>query len=180
MDTKYLEKTLSSKTVYEGKFFQLINDEVELSNGMVRPRDIVVHPGGAVIVAQKEDGKVLLVKQYRYAIKQTEYELPAGKLDKKGENPFEAAKRELLEETGYRAKNWEALGYIFTTPGICTEKLYLYKATDLHFEKQQPDEGEIIDYFEFELDQIYGMIENGTINDSKTICAIMRAFKLQS
>lgn len=177
-DEKYIEKTLSSKTVYEGRFFQLVNDKVELANGMIRPRDVVIHPGGAVVVAQKNDGKVLLVKQYRYPVKQVEFELPAGKLDKKDEDPFEAAQRELLEETGYIAKKWESLGFIYTTPGICTEKLYLYKASDLSFEKQQPDEGEIIDCYDFELDQIKKMIKNGTINDSKTICGIARAFCL--
>ncbi len=173
---KFFEKTLSSKEVYKGRIFEVLNDEVELSDGLIRPREVVVHPGGVVIVAQK-DSCVLLVKQYRYPVHSAQYELPAGKLEK-NEEPFGAAKRELLEETGYLAKNWESLGFIYTSPGICTEKLYLYKADGLYYEGPKPDEGEIIDCFEFELDQILKMVKNGEINDSKTICGLMRAFKL--
>lgn len=170
---KYFEKTLSSKTVYQGRIFDIVKDEVELSNGMIRPREIIQHPGGVVICAIKED-KILLVKQYRYAIKSLQTELPAGRLEK-GEDPLLAAQRELREETGFIAKNWESLGYIFTTFGICNEKLYLYKATDLTFDEQDPDEGEIIDYFECEINEVYNLIKNGTINDAKTICALMRS-----
>lgn len=96
---------------------------------------MIRHPGGVVIVAHKED-KILLVKQYRYPISDTLLELPAGKLEY-GENPDEAAPRELEEETGYVAKTWKSLGYIYTTPGICDEKLYLYYATDFDFQKTE-------------------------------------------
>lgn len=178
---KFYEKTLSSKKVYEGKVFEVLKDEIELFDGektLIRGRDVVVHPGGVVIVAQKADGKILLVKQYRYPIKIVEYELPAGRLEK-GEDPLLAAKRELLEETGYSAQNWESLGFIYTTPGICTEKLYLFKANHLTFIEQQPDEGEIIDYFEIEHSDVNQMIKKGEINDAKTLCGLMRAFGLE-
>ena len=174
---KFFEKTLSSNKIYDGKIFEILSDKVELSDGLVRPREVVVHPGGVVVVAQKDES-VLMVKQYRYPIHSTQFELPAGKLEK-GEDPFEAAKRELLEETGYYAKNWSSLGFIYTSPGICTEKLYLYKADELYFEGQMPDEGEIIDCFEMKLDQILKMVKNGEINDAKTICGLARAFGLQ-
>ncbi len=171
---KFEEKTLSSKTVYTGKIFDITDDEIVLSDGLVRHREIIHHPGGVVILAIKENGNVLLVKQYRYAVKSVQTELPAGRLEK-GENPLDAAKRELKEETGYIAQNWESLGYIFTTFGICNEKLYLFKATGLTFDKPAPDEGEILDYFELPLTDVQNLIKNGTINDAKTICTISRA-----
>lgn len=171
---KFTEKTLSSKTVYKGRIFDITSDEIVLSDGLKRHREIIHHPGGVVILAVKENDNILLVKQYRYATKSTQTELPAGRLEK-GENPLFAAQRELREETGYVAKNWESLGYIFTTFGICDEKLYLFKATDLTFQETDPDEGEIIDYFELPLCEVQNLIKNGTINDAKTICAIMRS-----
>ena len=176
---RFEEKTLSSKTVYNGKIFDITDDEIILSDGeneYKRHREIIRHPGGVVIFALKDDGNVLLVKQYRYAVKSVQTELPAGRLEK-GEDPLFAAKRELREETGYVAKNWESLGYIFTTFGICDEKLYLFKATGLSFDKPDPDEGEVLDYFELPLSDVHKLIKNGTINHAKTICAIARACK---
>lgn len=173
---KFEEKTLSTENIYKGIIFDVVRDKVELSNGMIRNRDVVLHNGGVVIVAQNDE-KIVLVEQYRYPIKQSQLELPAGKLEK-DEDPFEAAKRELLEETGYTANHWESLGYIFTSPGFASEKLYIYKAQDLTFVKQQPDEGEIIDFVEINVNEVYKLIKNGTINDAKTICGLMRAFKL--
>ncbi len=174
--TKFFEKTLTSETVYKGKIFDIKHDEVELSNGAKSFRDIVVHPGGVVIVAEKNN-KIILVKQYRYAISEAIFELPAGKLEY-GEDPFEAAKRELREETGYFATDWDSLGYINPSAGICNEKLYLYKAKITDFVGQAPDENEIIDYLEFDKNEVFDMIKNGKINDAKTICGLMRAYKL--
>lgn len=169
------EKTLNSEVVYDGKVMTVIRDDVEVADGHKSFREVVLHSGGVVIAAMKNPQTILLVKQYRYPLKQTVYELPAGKLEV-GENPDEACKRELEEETGYRAKNWKSLGYINTTPGICTEKLYLYLATDLEFVGEHPDEGEIIKCFEYKLSDVTDMINNGEINDAKTICTLHRAF----
>jgi ADP-ribose pyrophosphatase len=171
---KFNEKLLKTQTVFDGKFIKVTKDDVELSTGKQSFREVVKHPGGVVIVAKKDENTILMVKQYRYPIKQVSLELPAGKLDY-GESPDLAAKRELEEETGHVAKKWQSLGFIYTTPGFCDEKLYLYLATDLEFTKQNPDEGEIIEYFEYNLDTILEMIKNGEINDAKTICALMRA-----
>ena len=171
------EKTLDSKYVYQGKVIDVKYDNVEVADGTKSVRIVVEHPGGVVIVAQKSSDIILMVEQFRYPIKQTSLELPAGKLEK-GEDPFPAAQRELEEETGYKAKKWESLGYINTTPGFCDEKLYLYHATDLEFVGEHPDEGEIIEAHEYKINEIFDKIKGGEINDSKTICALTRAFKL--
>lgn len=175
--TKFEEKTLSEEKAFDGKFIKASVYDVELSNGQKAIREVMHHPGGVVVVAQKDENTILMVKQYRYPIKEISLELPAGRLEK-GENPDLAIIRELEEETGHIAKIWKSLGHIYTTPGICDEKLYLYYATDLTFTKQNPDDGEIIEYFEYNLDEVFNLIKTGEINDSKTICALTRAFKL--
>ncbi len=174
---EFTEKTLSTKRVYNGKVVFVDYDDIETSDGHKSFREVIRHPGGVVIVAEKDKDTILLVKQFRYPLKSVSIELPAGKLEY-GENPDDAAKRELEEETGYVAKTWKSLGYIFTTPGICDEKLYLYYAKDMTFTKPHPDEGEIIQAYEHKLDDVFNMIKNGEINDSKTLCALLRAYKV--
>ena len=174
--TKFEEKTLSGERVFDGNFIKVSRYDVELSTGEKGLREVVHHPGGVVVVAQKDENTILMVKQYRYPIKQVSLELPAGRLEKNKDSDL-TIKMELEEETGYIAKTWKSLGYIYTTPGICDEKLYLYYATDLEFKKQNPDDGEIIECFEYKIDEVFEMIKNGEINDSKTICALIRAFK---
>lgn len=174
---KLVEKTLSSKQIYDGKVFKITKDDVELSDNRKTIREVVHHNGGGVIAAEK-DGKILMVKQFRYPAQEVLYELPAGKLDKTGEDVISAAKRELEEETGYVAQRWESLGFIWTSPGFCNEKLYLFKASDLSFKGQHLDEGEILDYVEIDKDEVFNMVKTGIINDSKTIAALMRAYKL--
>ena len=126
-------------------------------------------------IAITPNQELVMVEQFRHATNTLELELPGGMMDKLEQDPVMAACRELREETGYIAKNWESLGYIFTTFGICDEKLYLFKATGLTFDKPDPDEGEILDYFELPLSEVQNLIKNGTINDAKTICAIARS-----
>ena len=172
---EFEEKTLDSKVVYEGKVITVVKDDVEISDGHKSFREVVLHNGGVVIVAQKNEDTILLVKQYRYPLKSVNIELPAGKLEI-GENPDDACKRELEEETGYCAKIWKSLGYINTTPGICTEKLYLYLAKDLEYVGEHPDQGEFLKCVQYSISDVFEMIQKGEINDSKTICATMRAF----
>ena len=105
-------------------------------------------------------------------------ELPAGKLDHGNEDILSAAKRELEEETGYTAKKWTSLGFIYTTPAICSEKLYLFYAQDLIAGKPHPDEDEFVEYIEIEKEKVFEMIKSGEIFDAKTISALMRAYKL--
>lgn len=170
---EFTEKTIESELIFDGKVVKLYKDKIELSTGQESFREVVKHSGGVVILAKKED-KILLVKQFRYPMKEVLYELPAGKLEI-GEDPFEAAKRELEEETGYCANKWTDLGYVYTSPGYSDEKLYLYEAEDLEFTHCHPDEGEIIQALEYKYDDVLKMIDNGEINDAKTLCALMRA-----
>lgn len=169
------EKTLDSEYVYNGKVLDVKRDRVLVSNGHESVREVVEHSGGVVIVAKNKD-KILMVRQYRYPLRDVSLELPAGKLER-GENPDEASKRELLEETGYVSDSWKSLGYIYTTPGFCDEKLYLYYASDLVYKKQNPDEDEILECKQYSADEVFSMIDDGVINDSKTICALTRARK---
>lgn len=171
---EFKEKTLDSQMMYDGRIIKVYKDNVELADGKKSFREVVRHSGGVVILAIKDYDKILLVKQYRYPIGEIVLELPAGKLEK-GEDPFEAAKRELEEETGYCANKWTDLGYINTSPGFSDEKLYLYLAQDLEYTHCHPDEGEIIQAFEYKYDDVLKMIDNGEINDAKTICGLMRA-----
>ena len=175
---EFTEKTLSTKRVYNGKVVFVDYDDIETSDGHKSFREVIRHPGGVVIVAQKDENTILMVKQYRYPLKSVSLELPAGKLEY-NENPDSAAPRELEEETGYIAKTWKSLGYIHTTPGICDEKLYLYLAKDLTYTKPNPDEGEIIQALEYDINDVFKMIKNGEINDSKTLCALLRAYKIE-
>lgn len=170
---EFTEKTIESELIFDGRVVKLYKDRIELPTGQKSFREVVKHSGGVVILAKKED-KILLVKQFRYPMKEVLYELPAGKLGI-GEDPFEAAKRELEEETGYCANKWTDLGFVYTSPGYSDEKLYLYEAEDLEFTHCHPDEGEIIQAFEYKYDDVLKMINNGEINDAKTLCALMRA-----
>lgn len=170
---EFEEKTLSSEYVFRGKVIDVKRDDILVSNGHKSIREVVEHSGGVVILAIK-DNKILTVNQFRYPIKTTSIELPAGKLEI-GENPDFASKRELEEETGYIAKKWKSLGYIYTSVGFCNEKLYLYLATDLEYKQVNPDEDEIIETKEYPIKEVFEMIDNGKINDAKTLCALLRA-----
>ncbi|MCM1264884.1 MAG: NUDIX hydrolase [Candidatus Gastranaerophilales bacterium] len=170
---EFEEKTLSSEYVFNGKVIDVKRDEILVSNGHKSLREVVEHSGGVVILAL-QDKNILTVRQFRYPLRDISIELPAGKLEK-DENPDFAAKRELEEETGYIANKWTSLGYIYTSPGFCTEKLYLYLAQELTYKQQKPDEDEILKCESYSIDEILSMIDNGIINDSKTICALQRA-----
>ena len=125
-----MEKTLSSKQVFDGRLLKVYLDEVALANGENSIREFVHHPGGAAVVALDGDGNVYLERQFRYPYRKVVMEIPAGKLEP-GEDPFDAIRRELKEEIGAEAGRWDALGYIMPTVGYTDEMLYLYLARDL-------------------------------------------------
>lgn len=173
----FTEKTLNSQIMYDGKIVTVLKDDVEIADGHKSFREVVRHSGGVVVLAIHED-KILFVKQFRYPMKEVLLELPAGKLEK-GEDPFFAAQRELEEETGYCAKKWTDLGFVYTSPGYSDEKLYLYKAEDLYFTQRHPDEGEILQPLEINIDEAIKMINDGEICDAKTLCAFFRGIPCQ-
>jgi ADP-ribose diphosphatase len=165
-------KVIKSDTLFRGKVFDLKVDEIEYDSGNKGVRETAVHPGGAVVVAVKDDGKIILVKQYRHPFQKFLLEFPAGKLEK-GEDPQICAVRELEEETGYSAGKITKLGAILTTPGFCTEVLHIYKAEDLIPGQHRREEGEYgMKILEFSKDEIEEKIKNGEISDAKTICGI--------
>jgi len=168
-------KQLKREILYRGRVIDLIVDEVEYPSGIKGVREIVHHPGGAVAVPILDDGRVLLVKQLRYPFGNHVLELPAGKLSP-GEDPQVCASRELEEETGWLADHWEKLTSIYTSPGFCDEVLHIFLATGLrespHGHKR--GEGEFsMTVHSFLLGEAMSLIEQGEIQDSKTICGLL-------
>ena len=171
-------KRVNRELKFKGTIIDFYQDTMEINGDHTVVWDFIKHKGAAAVVPVTEDGKILMVRQYRNALERYTLEIPAGALDEEGEPGFKCAARELEEETGYRAENWQPLGYIFTSAGYSTEKLYLYKASKLKFVGEHPDEGEILKILEFNINDVYKMIETGEINDAKTLCAILRGLKL--
>jgi ADP-ribose pyrophosphatase len=165
-------KLLKSEIRYRGKVFDHQVDEIQYDSGNIGIREIAIHPGGAVVIPIKDDGKIILVKQFRYPLQKTLLELPAGKLDK-GEDPSKCAVRELEEETGYKASEVKKLGQIYTAPGYCTEILHIYSAKGLKHGNHNREEGEQgMEILEYSIDDLKNMIKNGEITDAKTIVGI--------
>jgi ADP-ribose pyrophosphatase len=167
-------RVLTSKVVFQGPVFSVVSQKVQEPDGVEVRRDIVQHPGSIVILALDESGKlprVLLERQYRHAAQARLWELPAGSLDP-GEKPLPAAKRELLEETGYSAGKWEKALYFFVSPGFLTESMHVYLARDLKKGKAQPEEDERISARLFTLGRALEMVTSGKIIDAKTVAAL--------
>lgn len=168
-------KLLKRNIIYSGKVFNTIVDDVEYESGNRSIREVAEHPGGAVIFAVFPDKKVILIKQHRYPIDKFIYELPAGKLNP-NEDPLDCAKRELEEETGYKANKWQKLTTIYTTPGFCSEQLHIYMAQDLYPAEngRNLEEGELTMTLEIlPLEKVIEMIKNQEIVDGKTISGVM-------
>lgn len=174
----YSEKVLRHVNRYEGVIVQVDMEMVEVPNGNVTMREVVRHPGGVCVLALDDDGMVAMVRQYRFPIDSHLLELPAGKLEP-GEEPLPAAKRELSEETGIEADEWRDLGFIYTSPGFSTEKLYMYLATGLHHGQQHLDLNEFLDVEYHSLDSLCAMALSGEIADGKTVAAVLKAAALK-
>jgi ADP-ribose pyrophosphatase len=159
---------LSSKEILKNKLFTVVDEVAQDNNGFEIHRNIIRHPGSAVMMAVDEQERVLLVKQFRLPAEADLWELPAGRLDP-GETPLEAAKRELQEETGYTAKNWTELVSFWPSPGYVAEKMNLFLAEDLTAGEQHLMDDERIQYRWFSKDEVGEWIRSGKIPDGKTI-----------
>ena len=174
---EYTETPVRHINTLKGVIVDVTTDMVKLTDGHLTLREVVHHPGGACVAAVDADGMITLVRQYRYPMGHMLYEIPAGKLEGK-EDPRLAARRELKEETGLTAANWQSLGCIYTSPGISTEKLYIYLATDLTAGQASPDPGEFLDVIKMPLSELVEKVEAGEIHDAKTVVAALRAARI--
>lgn len=171
MDEKI--KRINRELKYEGSIVKVYMDEVELPDGKIAKWDFINHDGAAAVVPVTEDGKILMVKQYRNALDRYTLEIPAGKLDDKMEETKVCAARELEEETGYKAGKLELLITLRTWLAFTNEKIDVYVATDLTPTKQHLDEDEFIDVKAYELEELKEMIFRGELQDTKSISAIL-------
>lgn len=177
-ETRLRETLVERKVVHPGKYLTLANDIVRDADGGEHSREIVIHPGAVAIVALTSDGRVLLVRQYRHAAGEVLLEIPAGTLDRQPdgsiEEPLPAAKRELREETGYRAQTWRLLATFFTAPGFATEQMTVYLATDVtpdpDYDGPEPDERLELEAVPF--DEAMARAEGGEIRDAKTLVGL--------
>jgi ADP-ribose pyrophosphatase len=162
---------LKRDEIYKGKLIQLRVDRIVEPSGVTAEREVVHHGGSVVILAHSDDGHIVLVRQYRYAVRQFLWELIAGGVEP-GEKPLAAARRELLEESGYRAKKLRLLLDFFASPGFLTEKMFLVEAAGLTRSKAQPDPDERIVVGHFTPAQLMKMIKSRRIRDAKTLVGV--------
>ncbi|MGE7917988.1 NUDIX domain-containing protein [Viridibacillus sp. NPDC093762] len=171
---KFEEKTINSKKIFEGRVISVKVDEVTLPNGNISTRELVTHPGAVAIIPITNEGKIVLVEQYRKPLERSIIEIPAGKLEK-GEKPEYTAIRELEEETGYGSKNFTFVQSFATSPGFADEVIHIYAARDL-YRIENPadlDEDEFVELLEVTLEEAEQLIREERIYDAKTVFAIM-------
>jgi ADP-ribose pyrophosphatase len=170
------EKTIQSEMIYQGKILNLRKDQVLAVHGGISEREIVEHTGGVVMAAVLPEGQMIMIRQFRKAVEQVVFEAPAGKLEEK-EGLFEAAFRELKEETGYHAKSIESMGTYFSSCGYTTEKLHLFLLRDLTPGETSFDDNEAIEVEKWPLEQLREMVVKGEIVDAKTALIILLAYE---
>ena len=171
-DTGLEETILDSRRVFNGGFLKVDAVDIELPNGNRKVHEVVRHPGAVAIIALDDDGRILLVRQYRTALERVTVEVPAGKLDA-GEDPIEAVARELSEETGYAAAKIRRLASIAIAAGYSDEIIHLYMATELTAGQAHPDDDEFIAAEWVDLESLIDSVLDGRIEDSKTIIAAL-------
>lgn len=172
------EATVASQRVYEGRLVNLRVDTVRLENGRLTEREIVEHPGAVAVVALDEDDNILLVRQFRKPAERELLEIPAGTLEA-GEEPIACARRELREETGYRAECLVQVGSLYSSPGFCTEYVRLFLATGLQRGRPAPEGDEAIETIKVPLSDIPAMVSRGEICDGKTIAGLLSVLLLR-
>jgi ADP-ribose pyrophosphatase len=169
-------KILRSKLIYKGPVFGVRRDELIEPGGLHTTREVITHPGSVVVLPVFPDGRILLVRQYRHATRRFLWELVAGRIDG-GETVRQAAARELIEETGYRAQRFRVFLDVFPTPGFLEERMYILLAKGLTLGTAQPEEDEQITAKAFTRDELEKMIERGKLHDAKTIAGLLYYFR---
>ena len=175
----HTEAMLESKEIFNGRVIRVTLDKVQLEDGTTSTREVVHHHGGACVLPVDADGNATMVRQFRYALGEELWELPAGKLEA-GEDPFEAAKRELSEECGLTADTYTELGVVYPTVGYDSERIYLWAAEGLHTVGQHLDAGEFLDVVKMPFAQALGLVMDGTIKDSNTQIALLKYAQLRA
>ena len=166
-------KRMGRELAYQGTVLKVYKDHMKFSNGNTEDRDFIHHDGAAAVIPVMDDGKILMVKQYRNALERDTLEIPAGKLDDPDEEGIVCASRELKEETGYSSDDLEWLLTIRTTVAFCDERIEVFVARNLIPGEQHLDEDEFVDVKAYKLEELKGMIFEGKIQDSKTMAAIL-------
>ena len=170
-----IEHTVRSEDIFDGMLLHVRRDTVRLPNGKEGVREWIRHPGAAAVLPLLPDGNVILVRQYRHPIGKVTLEVPAGKLDAEGEDPLHCARRELSEETGYTAEQYDKLTTIATTVGFSNEYIHLYLARQLSSGRQHTDEDEFVNVVQMPLKEALHLVNTGEIIDAKTIISLMMA-----
>jgi ADP-ribose pyrophosphatase len=163
---------LRSEMIYQGRVFGLRRDEVVEPSGLRATREVITHPGSVVVLPVLPDGRIVMIRQYRHATRQYLWELVAGRKEPE-ETPKQGAARELLEETGYRAKRFKVFLDVFPTPGFLEERMYLLLAEGLTAGEAQPEEDEKIEVRAYRLKELKQMIKSGRLRDAKSIAGIL-------
>lgn len=171
-DLHLKEERTGSELLFEGRFLNARRDTVRLPDGRSATREYVIHPGAVVVVPLLDDGRVVLERQYRYPVEQVMIEFPAGKLDP-GEDPLICGQRELIEETGYRAREWALAGAMHLAVAYSTEIIHVYFARGLEAGARQLDQGEFLDVFAARPEELLVWCRDGRVTDAKTLsCAL--------
>ena len=169
------ETTVAQEYFFKGKIINMRRDDIILPNGLPATREVVEHNGGVCIAALTDQNELLFVRQFRYPYGEVLLEIPAGKLDL-GEDPLEAGKRELKEETGTTAQTYESLGRLYPSPGYCAEIIHMYLATGLSYGDQDPDDDEFLEVERIPLQEAARMVLAGEITDAKTQAAVLKVY----
>jgi ADP-ribose pyrophosphatase len=170
-DAHLVERRVASERVFDGGLLDVRRDVVRLPDGKQAIREYIVHPGAVLVVPRHADGRVVVVRQFRYPVNAVLVEFPAGKLDP-GERPLATAKRELREETGFDASEWTRLGVIHSVVGYSTEAIELYLAEGLTHVGATPDDGEFLEIETLGYEDMLAAADRGEITDAKTIAAL--------